>query len=123
MSRQFLITILSTKYAYNQQKCFNQLCIYTFFLNSGGILFTSRFFILFTTIVLVAGAIQGIASYVDYCNDDDDDDDDDDFQQCTYSDHYNRCDFINRGKYAPDVDFIAVIAFSGPEELVFALGK
>ena len=52
------------------------------------------FFILFTTIVLVAGAIQGIPSYVDYCNDhddddddEDDDDDDDDFQWYTCSDH------------------------------------
>ena len=73
------------------------------------------FLILFTTIVLVAGAIQGIASYANYCNDHHDD--------LQYSDQHKKCDFTNRGKYAADVDFVAVVTFSGVGALLWVSNK
>ena len=69
----------------------------------------------------MAGAIQGIASYVDYCNDHDDDYHHSELY--AYSDGYKRCDFTNRGKFAPDVDFVAVVAFSGVGALLWVSNK
>ena len=59
-----------------------------------------------TVIVLLAGTLQGIIAYSNYCNDDND-----------YN-YYNfgtkRCEFKHaRNKYDADVDFIAVVVLSG----------
>ena len=59
-----------------------------------------------TVVVLLAGAIQGGVSYIDYCDEHSDDD--------NYVNSYKEkvCDFSSTGKYNGDVDFVAVVALS-----------
>lgn len=63
---------------------------------------------LFTVIVLLAAFIQGASSYRDYCSDE--------YDYTAFGDNKNRikrCDFSDDGKYAPDVEFAAVVVLSG----------
>ena len=59
-----------------------------------------------TVVVLLAGAIQGAVSYIDYCDEHSDNDD--------YVNSYKEkvCDFSSKGKYNGDVDFVAVVGLS-----------
>ena len=67
-----------------------------------------------TTIVLVAGTIQGAASYAEYC-----DQDVDDYVSYYYSYYNNQrdfkyCDFSDGDRqHDPDVDFLTIIIVTG----------
>ena len=61
-----------------------------------------------TTIVLVAGTIQGAASYAEYC-----DQDVDDYVRYYFGD-YKRCDFSDGDRqHEPDVDFLTIVIVTG----------
>ena len=66
-----------------------------------------------TVVVLLAGAIQGAVSYIDYCDEHSDNDD--------YVNSYKEkvCDFSSKGKYNGDVDFVSVVALSGVGALLW----
>lgn len=59
-----------------------------------------------TVTVLLAGTFQGSIAYSNYCDDHNDVD-------YFIGDNYKKCDFKGKDKYAPDVDFVAVIFFAG----------
>ena len=77
----------------------------------------SRILLTFATVVvLLAGAIQGAVSYIDYC---DEHSDADDYVDTIINYKEKVCDFSSTGKYNGDVDFVSVVALSGVGALLW----
>ena len=81
----------------------------------------SRILLTFATVVvLLAGAIQGAVSYIDYCDEHSDQHSDaDDYVDTIINYKEKVCDFSSKGKYNGDVDFVSVVALSGVGALLW----